>query len=73
MDDPAPGSRTSHVYFLREVSDPDTDEFILVVKASAGWHKANVLSVAREHVADLPSTLQSGSNPVEHVWESWSS
>jgi hypothetical protein len=38
------GRPTSHFQFLREVSDPDTDEFILVLVDCAGRHKLKKIS-----------------------------
>jgi transposase len=55
--------------FLAEVSQPHANEFILMVRDGAGWHRAKCWQVPA-HMRLIP--LPPGSpqlNPVEHLWD----
>ena len=55
--------------FLEEVSNRYSDEFILMVADSAGWHKSKSLRIP-ENIEILPLLPYSPElNPVEHIWD----
>lgn len=55
--------------FLREVADRHTQEFILMIMDSAGWHKARALVIPENmHILYLPP-YSPELNPVEYLWD----